>query len=606
MQRFGRVGRGTGFICVTLSLLATGATSVRYLTNLRAGGLSNPDSYMRLVRLRDMVDGGAILDTVARDGSGHGTVVHWSHLIDSLLCLLAVPFSLFMRPDDALHAAALIFGPLNLAALSYAVIWAAAPFAERKWLFLGAVLPALSPAIISYGMAGVVHHHVTVAVVTVACWGWAARLIAGLARSTAGIALGTWAALGLWFTPESVPLTMMSFGALGLAWIVDTKRTESRDGIASAIALTGLSFAAVTTLALLVDPPAEGFGAMEIDRLSMPFSGLATAVAVTGAGLWVVHRMTGGPGRRAAAAGAIGLTCAAAWVAAFHGALFGANMLLDEGRRNAMFGHINEMLPIAGALPALHFLLTGALAALMAIASAVKTRSLVLGYAAACLAGLLVLGWSHVRFAAYPEAAGAIALPIALTMVAGATVRWHQIGQSFARLAIILLFVQVPYLGQLPELTGSAYAAPIVLPACRVADATAMLAAHPGAVVLADVNDTPEILYKTQVRTVGSLYHRDLAGFLRLRAAWRVPPSATVPAEIDAAEISLVLGCETPARSPLVEDIASTTLLDQLRTGNPPPWLRRISENTASGQALYEVVRPAEGRKPGDLAQLNQ
>src|SRR6202034_4501272 len=141
---------------------------------------------------------------------------------------------------------------------------------------------------------------------------------------------------------------------------------------------------------------------------------------------------------------------------------------------------------------------------------AVRRRSLLLTYAAVCLVVLMWLGWSHVRFSAYPEAAGAIALPIALTMVGAATATWHQIGQSFTPLATILLFIQVPYLGQLPDMTGSAKAAATIeLPACRVSDAVALLARHQGEVVLADVNDTPEILYKTQVRTVGSLYHRN-------------------------------------------------------------------------------------------------
>jgi len=202
------------------------------------------------------------------------------------------------------------------------------------------------------------------------------------------------------------------------------------------------------------------------------------------------------------------------------------------------------------------------------------------------------LGWSHVRFAAYPEAAGAIMLPVALTMAGAATATWHQIGQSFTRLATILLFIQVPYLGQLPDMTASAKAAAAIeLPACRGADAIALLAPHPGEVVLADVNDTPEILYKTRVRTVGSLYHRNLDGFLRLRAAWRVAPSDSVPPEIDAAEVSLVLGCENQARSALVEDLNTPTLLDQVREGHPPPWLRKIAGNAASGHVLYEVVR---------------
>jgi hypothetical protein len=74
MQRVGPAVRGTGFIRVMLSLPAVLGQSVRGPPDLRMGGLSNPDRYMRLVRLRDMLTEGTVLDTVARDGSGHGTV----------------------------------------------------------------------------------------------------------------------------------------------------------------------------------------------------------------------------------------------------------------------------------------------------------------------------------------------------------------------------------------------------------------------------------------------------------------------------------------------------------------------------------------------------
>jgi len=186
-------------------------------------------------------------------------------------------------------------------------------------------------------------------------------------------------------------------------------------------------------------------------------------------------------------------------------------------------------------------------------------------------------------------------------MAAAAAVSWHQAGQSLARMAVIMLFILLPLLGQSLDVTGSAHAMPIPPPpACEVTDAIAMLQSHPGEVVLANVNDTPELLYKTQIRTVGSLYHRNPEAFSRLRAAWRAPPSETVPSEIDAAEISLVLACGSPERSPLVDDLDRATLLDQVRTGNPPPWLVRIDENPSSGHVLYKVVRPGDERKFGD------
>src|SRR6185295_17953112 len=102
MQYFGRAVRRPAFIGVTFAMLATLGMSLRSLPDLRLGSLFNPDSYMRLVRLRDM--------------------------LDSVLYVLALPFRLFLGPIDSLHAAALIFGPLNIAAVAFAAIWAAAPF----------------------------------------------------------------------------------------------------------------------------------------------------------------------------------------------------------------------------------------------------------------------------------------------------------------------------------------------------------------------------------------------------------------------------------------------------------------------------------------------
>jgi hypothetical protein len=588
MQRLVRMGFGTSFVCVILPLLVDLGMSVRALPDLRDGGLSNPDSYMRLVRLRDIVDSGILVDSVARDGSGHGTVLHWSHLLDSILCVLAAPFSLFMAPHDALHAASLLFGPLNMMALGFVIAWAAAPFVERKWLWIGAIMAPLSPAIISYGVVGVVHHHAGIVLVAVAAWGWAARIVVRQAKPGAGIALGAWIGLGVWLTPETVPLTMMAFGALWLAWIVLPERND----IPREIALTGIAFALATVLALLADPPGAGIGAPEIDRLSTLFAVLALAVAATGGGLWLVHGYCRRPLERAFAAIAIGLDCAMAWAWIFRDTLVKSTAPADPEEWHAFFDPINEMHPIVDLMHGMHYLLTGVLATLIVIVLAARLRSWMLGYTAVCLLALLAIGVAHVRFAAYPEAAGAIAVPVALTLASVATANWHQIGQSFARLAAILLFIQVPYFPELPALMSSARAAPTVeLPSCTTSGAAPLLASHPGEVVLTDVNDTPEILYRTSAVTVGSLYHRNQEGFMRMRAAWRTAPSDTVPPEIDAAEVTLVLGCKGLYRSAMVDDILTPTLYDQMRTGVPPRWLRPIAENSRTGHVLYQVVR---------------
>jgi hypothetical protein len=118
-----------------------------------------------------------------------------------------------------------------------------------------------------------------------------------------------------------------------------------------------------------------------------------------------------------------------------------------------------------------------------------------------------------------------------------------------------------------------------------------MLAPYAGDVVLADVNDTPELLYRTGILTVGSLYHRNVAGFLRLRAAWRSGPSDTVPPAITASHAAFVLFCAKPHRSPLVGDLPADTLLDRLNRGAVPPWLSMVADDAYSGNILYRVVR---------------
>ena len=132
----------------------------------------------------------------------------------------------------------------------------------------------------------------------------------------------------------------------------------------------------------------------------------------------------------------------------------------------------------------------------------------------------------------------------------------------------------------------------MLVPPAMSRDAIPLLAPHAGAVVLADVSDTPELLYKTDVRTVGSLYpsqrprfpspargmarraDRDGAARNRRRRDFPCPrlPSLRF------------------ARRWLKTSIARRCRIE-IRGGHPPPWLVQIGENPASGHVLYAVDR---------------
>jgi hypothetical protein len=115
------IGVWHGLLFALLPMAISVAVGAKTLPSVLAGGLVNPDSYMRLVRLESELRHHDVGYIVAREGSGAGTPLHWSHLLDMLLWLLATPFHLVMGTNDALHAGAVVFGLVCMGALGAAM-----------------------------------------------------------------------------------------------------------------------------------------------------------------------------------------------------------------------------------------------------------------------------------------------------------------------------------------------------------------------------------------------------------------------------------------------------------------------------------------------------
>jgi hypothetical protein len=139
----------------------------------------------------------------------------------------------------------------------------------------------------------------------------------------------------------------------------------------------------------------------------------------------------------------------------------------------------------------------------------------------------------------------------------------------------------------LGKLLQPAAAAAADKPDCSVRTLAPKLAPYAGEVVLSDANDVPELLYRTGVLTVGSLYHRNAAGFLRLRAAWNGAASETVPPAVRATEASYVLVCRH--KPPPQAGMTEAPLQTALAKGDAPAWLDPVFDDRLSGFALYRV-----------------
>jgi hypothetical protein len=69
---------GQALLYAYLAMLCTTVLGAKVLPGVLAGGLTNPDSYMRLARLEDALRRQVVGFVVACDGFGSGTLLRWS------------------------------------------------------------------------------------------------------------------------------------------------------------------------------------------------------------------------------------------------------------------------------------------------------------------------------------------------------------------------------------------------------------------------------------------------------------------------------------------------------------------------------------------------
>jgi len=362
---------------------------------------------------------------------------------------------------------------------------------------------------------------------------------------------------------------------------------QARFGDAEGLTLTACAagFFDVLGMALFVDPPAGGYGVPEIDRLSYVYVVLAFLLLVgTGALWWMETHM-----QRGRVAAGLGLMAAllGAWVAAFPHVAMGPYGIMSPDQMHKFFGVMLELQPVHGA-SAVAYLAPGTLALVFALAQARQARGrLVWLFVAACTAVALVLGQKFILFVGFSAAVGAALLPMAMSEV---SLRWEARPTlaMLGRVGVLALVLGVPELAGMAP--GQAAAATVLAryPSCSLRNIAPLLAQAAGRVVLAQADDTPELLYRTQVETVGSLYQHGVPGYLRQRDAWRATPGATEPPAVRATGAAYVLFCPQAGRYLPVADLPKTTLWDALEAGKPPGWLTLVGKGP-DGWVLYKV-----------------
>jgi hypothetical protein len=585
-----------GLIALAGAVMDMVATS-RNVPSVLRGGLIDPDSFMRLVRIEQGLRLGHLVNMVQRDDSGAPLLIEWSRLFDAMIVILAAPLAPWLGWHRALLIAGVATGPLSAGFLSAAIAFAVAPITGRggqSWLWIVPLVGLLLPGVRGFASFGVIHYHIAQLAAVAATAGFAMR--AGIAGREPGLRAGWLSGIAggfaLWLMPETMPFVLLSFVALGYVWLFRPIGREIR--------ALGLGFAVTLLLALLIDPPHGGVMAVEIDRLSIVYAALGTAVAAAGIFLAGLDRaLPVGPRR-----GWLGIAGALAgfglWLGMFPSVALGPYALIPPQDMAVFFGHMSETQPVHTLAEAAMLLGPGLLALLYGTHRAwrVWPDRMITGLWLLVCTGIalsVALTARFVIFQQYPAGFAAALLPVALCE---ASSRWAAQPRraASARIGAIMLVLLAPYAPSFARAAGAS-PTPDKPPSCRLRHIAPMMRAAAGAVVLSPPADVPELLYRTRIIAVGSLYQHGIDGYLRAWHAWRAPAAAGESAAFAASGARFVLFCPGGPHDPLAGHARKTALWAMLSAHHPPSWLTLVANDGKNGFSLYQVRNSRRDRR---------
>jgi len=318
---------------------------------IREHGLGDTDSYMRVLRIMDLTNGGGWYETVTpKLGAPEGLSLHWTRPVDILILLPALLAHLFGAPvDRAVYWIGASFSTVCQILACFAAAWAAKPLWPSPGHRFAAVILLTNAAAFGYGIIGRPDHHTLLMLLTALMLGAMIRAaLAGIApdeqRRWAAIG-GLYAGFGVWVSPEMMVPIVPVIATLGLFWL-DAPSDAKRTGIARDWAAPGAAFslamAAVILVAIPIEHPPARWLSPEYDKVSIPYLVLPLLWAAV---FLLAQRVRGGVVLRALAGAGLALIGAAVLLLLYPDLLFGP-LSVDPRLKRDFLDTVNEMQPL--------------------------------------------------------------------------------------------------------------------------------------------------------------------------------------------------------------------------------------------------------------------
>ena len=578
-------------IWTTLFAAAIVTVTFVYMTHNLRNDLGDTDDAMRLVLVRDLMDGRGWYDQlVTRLQPPVGVYMHWSRLVDAGLAGVTWLFRPFVSQDTAELLTRYIWPLLWTIPAIGAALAIARRLGGSAAIFIFAAIAATNLQMYEQFHPGRIDHHGIQIVMTVIA---AACAMSSVARERWAWAAGAATGLGLAVGIEALPFQALIGASYALRAAFDPTEAKASRNYAGALVLATLCF-------FVLETPPSRWGLSFCDAIGW---NLVAGIAVAGLGLAAFCQwgMRYSRTTRFVLTGALGVVAAGVYLGLHPGCVRGPFGAVDPRVIPFWFNNIEELLSwpqllrsqFATGLPTVLAGVTSSAAAgyLLWRRRHQPDPATLLATAATFLA--TAAAYHAFRMQDYVFWLGFTVLATAFADLAE---RWLKAAAIPTMVAAIFLSPYILGIGlslaavRIDPKLRTVYAAPN-RDSCVLRPSYRRLAALPAGVVLSEIDFGPYILAYTPDSVLAAPYHRMSWGILAAHEALDASPS-TAEQKVRALNVAYVVECAAYIRRTGPESFDAG-----LRKGDVPPWLQPLSK---PGEALqiYKVLPPTAA-KPG-------
>ncbi len=584
-----------------------------YLSGLSvaAGDLHDTDCYMRMVQVEKLIDsgpGGWQDHIIRRDNAPYGLEMHWSRPVDLGLISLYLPLRCILSAPQSLLIAGIAFSTLLLFPCLLLIDRVAREHLPLEGRMLMMLLFALQPGILNYYAAGRPDHHALILTCFLGSLCSSVLAIKHTHQLKYFIYAAGWTALGLWTSVEALVTWLCLSACFTIAWLAHTRTARPIAYFHTIVFLASM-------LCIVTETPDLLMRDFPLDRLCgihCLFFGLI-------AGCWWILILIQGSLVKKIAVGTLCSVVAVSIISLIFPKLWsGPFGQVDAQLKSLWLNHVQELHLLGNDFSSL---LIGILAwipslipGLITVCYLIMNRRrwsphhVILGLSWLLVTGVTTfLAIYQKRWIAY---AGIMWAPMAALGLYTLFTRIESKRCFRLYRTLILMFVcggpvtLAVYLEKDPQLTPkltASAAGPLAHP--RPVEPVSSLSAYiasnsyintDNSTVLAFMDLGPELLYRTNVHTVASPYHRNTQGIIDGYNTLSAKEEQAPLKIIRKRNINWIVVGANPAEASFYG--TEGTLFKHLLQYDAPDWLlHHASVMTSNGQyIIYKVLPDSE------------